>query len=37
MDGREGLILHGCGGDPQEWLDGKLGGLNCALRDFLFS
>ena len=22
MDGREGLILQGCGGDPQEWLDG---------------
>ena len=22
MNGREGLILQGCGGDPQEWLDG---------------
>ena len=22
MKGREGLILQGCGGDPQEWLDG---------------
>lgn len=22
MDGHEGLILQGCGGDPQEWLDG---------------
>lgn len=22
MDGKEGLILQGCGGDPQEWLDG---------------
>ena len=22
MAGKEGLILQGCGGDPQEWLDG---------------
>ena len=22
MGDREGLILQGCGGDPQEWLDG---------------
>jgi hypothetical protein len=22
MRGKEGLILQGCGGDPQEWLDG---------------
>lgn len=22
MEGKEGLILQGCGGDPQEWLDG---------------
>ena len=22
MDGQEGLILQGCGGDPQEWVDG---------------
>ena len=22
MEGREGLILQGCGGDPQEWVDG---------------
>lgn len=22
MTGKEGLILQGCGGDPQEWLDG---------------
>ena len=22
MQGREGLILQGCGGDPQEWVDG---------------
>ena len=22
MEGEEGLILQGCGGDPQEWLDG---------------
>ena len=22
MSGKEGLILQGCGGDPQEWLDG---------------
>ena len=22
MDDSEGLILQGCGGDPQEWVDG---------------
>ena len=22
MGDREGLVLQGCGGDPQEWLDG---------------
>lgn len=22
MSDREGLILQGCGGDPQEWLEG---------------
>ena len=22
MDGQEGLILQGCGGNPQEWVDG---------------
>ena len=22
MNGKEGLILQGCGGSPQEWLDG---------------
>ena len=22
MSGKEGLILQGCGGDPQEWIDG---------------
>lgn len=22
LDGSEGLILQGCGGDPQEWIDG---------------
>lgn len=22
MEGKEGLILQGCGGDPEEWLDG---------------
>jgi len=22
MDGQEGLIFQGCGGDPQEWVDG---------------
>ena len=22
MGNQEGLILQGCGGDPQEWLDG---------------
>ena len=24
MSDREGLILQGCGGDPQEWLEGCL-------------
>lgn len=27
MEGREGLVLQGCGGDPQEWLDGINGML----------
>lgn len=27
MKGKEGLILQGCGGDPQEWLDGINGML----------
>ena len=22
MNGKEGLVLQGCGGNPQEWLDG---------------
>lgn len=22
MKGKDGLVLQGCGGDPQEWLDG---------------
>ena len=22
MEDKEGLILQGCGGDPQEWVDG---------------
>lgn len=22
VNGKEGLVLQGCGGDPQEWLDG---------------
>ena len=22
MDGQDGLVLQGCGGDPQEWVDG---------------
>ena len=22
MEDQEGLVLQGCGGDPQEWLDG---------------
>lgn len=22
MKGKEGLVLQGCGGDPQEWVDG---------------
>ena len=21
MNGKEGLVLQGCGGDPREWLD----------------
>ena len=29
MNGKEGLILQGCGGDPQEWLDG----INSLLTD----
>ena len=29
MNGREGLVLQGCGGDPQEWLDG----INKLLTD----
>lgn len=29
MGGREGLILRGCGGDPQEWVDG----INQMLTD----
>jgi hypothetical protein len=29
MNDREGLILQGCGGDPQEWLDG----VNDALTE----
>lgn len=30
MDGRGGLVLVGCGGDPQEWLDGINGLLTEA-------
>ena len=30
MKGQEGLILQGCGGDPQEWLDGINGLLTDA-------
>ena len=29
MNGAEGLVLQGCGGDPQEWLDG----INGLLTD----
>ena len=29
MNGKEGLVLQGCGGDPQEWLDG----INGLLTD----
>ena len=29
MPGKEGLILQGCGGDPQEWIDG----INGLLTD----
>ena len=29
MNGKEGLVLQGCGGDPQEWLDG----INDLLTD----
>ena len=29
MNGKEGLVLQGCGGDPQEWLDG----INKLLTD----
>ena len=30
MDDQEGLILQGCGGDPQEWVDGINGMLTEA-------
>ena len=30
MDGQEGLVLQGCGGDPQEWVDGVNGLLTEA-------
>ncbi len=30
MDGQEGLILQGCGGNPQEWVDGINGLLTEA-------
>ena len=37
MNGKEGLILQGCGGDPQEWVDGingiLLDGINTLLTD----
>ena len=29
MNGKEGLVVQGCGGDPQEWLDG----INGLLTD----
>lgn len=29
MNGKDGLVLQGCGGDPQEWLDG----INSLLTD----
>lgn len=29
MGGQEGLVIQGCGGDPQEWLDG----INQILTD----
>ena len=29
MGDQEGLVLQGCGGDPQEWLDG----INQILTD----
>lgn len=30
MDGQEGLVLQGCGGDPQEWVNGINGLLKEA-------
>ena len=43
MNGAEGLVLQGCGGDPQEWLDGINGLLtdegilkNGSLTNILF-
>jgi len=39
MTSQEGLILQGCGGDPQEWLDGVNGWLTeegVLLNDDLF-
>ncbi len=32
MNGKEGLVLQGCGGDPQEWLDG----INELLTDEIY-
>ena len=38
MGDKEGLVLQGCGGDPQEWLDGiheilTNEGIDCAAFD----
>ncbi len=30
MENQDGLIFHGCGGDPQEWVDGINGLLTEA-------
>ena len=30
MEGQEGLVLQGCGGPPQEWVDGINGLLTEA-------
>ena len=36
MSDREGLILQGCGGDPQEWLTSGLLTALCASSSGLF-
>ena len=39
MEDQEGLVLQGCGGDPQEWLDGinEILAQECILKRALAS